>query len=411
MAQINLTLNQEEILELLTNDREGAFKLLLQDSLNSILKAESSSQLGAEKYERSEERIDSRNGSRTRKLNTRIGTLELKIPRHRNVPFRTLVFDNYSRSEAALVASMAEMVVNGVSTRKVAKVMETLCGTSFSKSSVSEVCKELDEQVEKFRKRPLDSFYPFLEVDATYFKVRENSRIISKAFMVALATNDGGKREIIGFSLYDNESKETWRDFLQSLKDRGLSEVKMITSDAHEGILYAISRVFPEAPWQRCQAHFSRNILDKTPKRYKKALGASLLDMYHAEDLETAMKIRDEIIEEYREVAPDAMELLEKGFESVMTVMALPESYRRFHRTSNHIERLNRELKRRSNVIGVFLSKDSVLRIMGTVLMEQHDIYAVNPKFTYRRSDTEQLTECYPKLRKIAHEQQKLMAA
>ena len=289
------------------------------------------------------------------------------------------------------MASMAEMVVNGVSTRKVAKVMETLCGTSFSKSSVSEVCKELDEQVEKFRKRPLDSFYPFLEVDATYFKVRENSRIISKAFMVALATNDGGKREIIGFSLYDNESKETWRDFLQSLKDRGLSEVKMITSDAHEGILYAISRVFPEAPWQRCQAHFSRNILDKTPKRYRKALGASLLDMYHAEDLETAMKIRDEIIEEYREVAPDAMELLEKGFESVMTVMALPESYRRFHRTSNHIERLNRELKRRSNVIGVFLSKDSVLRIMGTVLMEQHDIYAVNPKFTYRRSDTEQL--------------------
>ena len=411
MAQLNITLNQEEILQLLSDDRDGAFKTLLQDSLNSILQAESSAQLGAEKYERTEERTDSRNGTRTRMLKTRIGTLELAVPRHRNVPFKTLVFDNYRRSEAALVASMAEMVVNGVSSRKVTKVMETLCGTSYSKSTVSEVCKELDAQVDEFRNRPLDPIYPFLEVDATYFKVRENHRIVSKALMVALATNDSGEREVVGFDLYDNESKETWRSFMQSLKDRGLTSVRMITSDDHDGILYAISKVYSDVPWQRCQTHFSRNILDKTPASYKKALGARLLDMYNAESKNDAMKIRDDIIAEYQDVASEATKALEEDFEDVMTVMALPESYRRFHRTSNHIERLNRELKRRSTVIGVFLNKDTVLRIVGSVLIEQHNLFDARNKLPYLRADARKLPECYSELRKIAFEQQKLFAA
>ena len=179
MAQLNITLNQEEILLLLSNDRDEAFKKLLQASLNSILQAESEEQLKAAPYERSEERTDSRNGTRERSLTTRIGKIELQVPRHRNQPFKTMIFDNYSRSEAALIASMAEMVVNGVSTRKVSQVVETLCGTSISKSSVSDLCKDLDAKVNEFRKRPLNGDYPFLTVDATYFKVRENHRIIS----------------------------------------------------------------------------------------------------------------------------------------------------------------------------------------------------------------------------------------
>ena len=187
MAQLNVTLNQDEILQLLSESREDAFKKLFQDSLNSILKAESTQQLKAEKYERSEERTDSRNGCRERQLTTRIGTLDLKVPRHRNVPFKTLIFDNYKRSEAALVTTMTEMVVNGVSTRKVANVVETLCGTTYSKSMVSEVCKELDQSVNEFRNRRLDKPYPFVFVDATYLKTRENHRIVSKAFMVAVA--------------------------------------------------------------------------------------------------------------------------------------------------------------------------------------------------------------------------------
>ena len=204
MAQLNITLNQDEILQLLSSDHDEAFRKLLTDSLNAVLVAESTEQLGAERYERSNERMDSRNGSRERKLNTRIGTITLSVPRHRNQPFKTLIFENYSRSEAALVASMAEMVVNGVSTRKISRVMETLCGTSFSKSTVSEVCKDLDAIVDGFKNRQLDNIYPFMYVDATYLKVRENHRITSKALMIAMAITNEGKREIIGFEVYDN---------------------------------------------------------------------------------------------------------------------------------------------------------------------------------------------------------------
>ena len=290
MAQLNITLNQDEILQLLSDNREDVFKKLLTESLNAILKAESTEQLGAERYERSEERTDSRNGSRERKLNTRLGTITLSVPRHRDKPFKTMIFDNYSRSEAALVASMAEMVVNGVSTRKISKVMETLCGTSYSKSTVSEVCKELDILVDGFKNCPLEGIYPFLYVDATYFKVRENHRIISKALMIAMAITDEGKREIIGFDVYDKESKETWKAFISSLKSRGLTGVKLVTSDAHNGIIYALSKTFPDVPWQRCQTHFSRNVIEYAPKKYQKGIHAGLLDMYHSKTISEARK-------------------------------------------------------------------------------------------------------------------------
>lgn len=266
MALLNITLNQEEILQVLSDDRDEAFRKILQNSLNSILKAESQEQLQAAPYERVDERTDSRNGFRTRDLKTRIGKITLNVPRHRNQPFKTLVFENYSRSEAALVTAMAEMVVNGVSTRKVTNIVETLCGTSISKSAVSDVCKDLDQEVMKFRNRPIEDRHPFLTVDATYFKVRENNRVVSKALMIAYSVNEHGKREILGFSAYRNESRETWTDFLTGLKKRGLSGVLMITSDAHEGIRYAITKVFPNVPWQRCQFHFAKNISEKAPK-------------------------------------------------------------------------------------------------------------------------------------------------
>ena len=186
MAQVNLTLSHEEVLRVLTGNRDEAIKFLLEKILNEVMKAESEEQLGAARHERTEERLDYRNGTRERELNTRIGTLVLQVPRHRNEPFHTMVFENYSRSEAALVTTMAEMVVSGVSTRKVARVVETLCGTSVPKSAVSDVCKDLDKEVEAFRNRPIEGNYPFLTVDATYFKVRENGRVVSKALMIGL---------------------------------------------------------------------------------------------------------------------------------------------------------------------------------------------------------------------------------
>lgn len=412
MAQLNITLNQEEIQALLLDDRGEAFKKILQTSLNKILQTESAEQLKAAPYERSEERTDCRNGSRDRELNTRVGRITLHVPRHRNVPFKTLVFDNYSRSEAALVASMAEMVVNGVSTRKVSRVMETLCGTSFSKSAVSDVCKDLDTAVKEFQTRPLEGDYPFLTVDATYFKVRENSRIISKAFMIAYGTNAEGHREILGFGVYANESSATWTDFLLSLKKRGLTGLLMITSDAHEGILNAIGKVFPTVPWQRCQFHFSRNITDKAPKKYQTGLRAELQELFNCKTIAEARKVRDRIIEDYRDVAESSVACLDEGFESSMTVMLLPAWLRRFYRTSNQIERLNKELKRRSKVIGVFPNEDSVLRLMGSVLIERHDAMLAGRAVFSKDSLSALLKSDIPaKLIVIAEEQRRLRAA
>lgn len=412
MAQLNITLNQEEIQALLLDDWGEAFKKILQTSLNKILQVESAEQLKAAPYERSEERTDCRNGSRDRDLNTRVGRITLHVPRHRNVPFKTLVFDNYSRSEAALVAGMAEMVVNGVSTRKVSRVMETLCGTSFSKSAVSDVCKDLETAVKEFQTRPLEGDYPFLTVDATYFKVRENSRIISKAFMIAYGTNAEGHREILGFGVYANESSATWTDFLLSLKKRGLTGLLMITSDAHEGILNAIGKVFPTVPWQRCQFHFSRNITDKAPKKYQTGLRAELQELFNCKTIAEARKVRDRIIEDYRDVAESAVACLDEGFESSMTVMLLPAWLRRFYRTSNQIERLNKELKRRSKVIGVFPNEDSVLRLMGSVLMERHDAMLAGRAIFSKDSLSALLKSDIPaKLIVIAEEQRRLRVA
>ena len=411
MAQLNITLNQEEILLLLSENRDDAFKKLLQESLNSILKAESKEQLKAEPYERSEDRQDVRNGSRERQLTTRIGTFTLVVPRHRNQPFKTMVFDNYRRSEAALVATMAEMVVNGVSTRKVAKVMEVLCETTFSKSAVSEVCKDLDTDVKEFRERPLTEKYPFVMFDATYFKVREDHRILSKAMLIALGTRLDGTREVIGFAVYDGENNTSWTDFLLSLRQRGLNDPDLFTSDAHESIRYAIGKVFPGCAWQRCQTHFSRNIMDAAPKKYAEGIHVALLDMYHSKTVEEARKKRDAIMDEYSEVAEKAMDILDEGFEDAMTVMALPESMRRFFRTNNHLERLNRELKRRSKVIGVFPNRESVLRLMGSALLELNENLLFVKRANYHKADVAALPACREVLREIAMEQRKLSVA
>jgi len=410
MAQLNITLNQEEILSLLKENSGDAFKKLLQESLNAVLKAESKEQLKAEPYERTEERTDSRNGTRERSLSTRIGTIALSVPRHRYEPFKSMIFDNYSRSEAALISAMAEMVVNGVSTRRVTLVTEQLCGKNISKSSVSELCKDLDQSVRAFKERPLTGAYPFLIVDATYFKVRENHRVISKALMIALAINEAGKREVIGFELYNCENKDNWYDFFLRLQARGLTGLKMITSDAHEGILHGIRRVFPDVPWQRCQFHFAKNIADKAPKKYQAGLRMELSAMFQSSSITDARKKRDAILKDYADVASKSMECLDLGFESAMTVYCFPESVRRLVRTSNHMERLNRELKRRSNAIGVFPNGDSVIRLMGTLLVEYHEKLQARRRDFYKTTYTEIVSQS-ERLRQIAREQEQYLAA
>lgn len=407
MAQVNLTLNQEEILQLLSSANSAdTLKFLLQKSLNQFLLTESTEQLQAEPYERTEARTDSRNGSRERMLNTRIGTITLNVPRHRNEPFHTMLFENYQRSEAALITTMAEMVIAGVSTRKVSNVMETLCGKEFSKSTVSEACKQLDEEVGKFRNRPIiPDKYPFLMMDATYFKAREDHKTISKAFMIAVGITAEGKREVLGFDLYGEENNYTWISFIQGLKSRGLSGVMMFTSDAHPSIRHAMQKEFPSAAWQRCQFHFIRNILDAAPKAYKAGIESELREMFNSKSVRDARKLRDEIMQDYSDVAEQAMQILDNGFEDAMTVMILPGEMHRVLRTSNIVERLNGELKRRSNVIKVFPNADSVIRLMGAVTIDYSEMLAGKKKLFYSTSMAKITEETKVKLVTLAHDQ------
>lgn len=412
MAQINITLNQEEILQVLTSDKEEALKLLIGRILNQIMLAESEEQLGAARHERSQLRQDYRNGTRSRNLVTRIGKIELNVPRHRNEPFHTMIFDNYQRSEAALIATMVQMVISGVSTRKVSKVVETLCGESFSKSTVSELCKCLDEEISSFKDRSLQGYEcPFLILDATYFKVRENHRIVSKAFMIAVGVRDDGEREILGFDVYDNESNETWRSFVSTLKKRGLKDVHMVISDAHNSILHAVTTELPQAAWQRCQFHFTRNILDATPDKYKKGLATELREMFQCDTVEKARLKRDEILEDYMDVAAKAMEKLDLGFDDAMTVMLLPAHMRSALRTSNMIERINAELKRRSDVIRIFPNPDSILRLMGAVCMEYNDVIQSRRKAFGCVSYDEFKDKSVPELIRLANSQPALIEA
>ena len=413
MAQVNLTLSHEEILQLLQGTNSDAFRELLQATLNQFILAESTEQIKAEPYERSDERTDHRNGSREKPLTTRIGTITLTVPRHRNEPFQTMLFDNYQRSEAALISTMAEMVISGVSTRKVSNVMETLCGQTFSKSTVSEACRHLDEEVEKFRSRPIEAGkYPFIMMDATYFKCRDDRRIRSRAFMVAVGISSQGGREVLGFNQYEDESNPTWTSFVKSLKDRGLSGVIMYTSDAHPSIRHAMSQVFPDAVWQRCQFHFLRNILDEAPKKLRAGLETELREMFNCRTIGEARKCRDEILKDYSDVAEKSMEILDNGFEDSMPVMMLPEELRRPLRTSNILERLNGELKRRSNVIRVFPNPESILRLMGSVTIDYNDMLLSKRRLFYSPTMARVTEETRLIMMKLAHEQaQKEQAA
>ena len=406
MAQINITLNQEEILEVLSKNRDEAFKIIVQKILDQIMLAESNEILKAEPYQRTSFRTDFRNGFRDRELVTRIGKITLHVPRHRNVRFKTMIFDNYTRSEGALISTMMEMVIQGVSTRKISEVTKILCGQEFSKSTVSQICKALDEIVCGFRDRPIEKYYPFLITDATYFKVRSQHRVTSKAFMIAIGITEEGIKEVVGFGVYDNESHNTWSSFYESLKKRGMLSPKMIVSDAHKGEKTAIGKVYPDSPWQRCQVHFRKNITEHIQKKYVAGIGSELTEMFNAKTLEEARKIRDQIICDYEDVAPEAMEILDEGFDDAMTVMELPHQMRSVLRSTNHLERLNGMLKARSKIIKIFPNEESVNRLMGAVLIEIHDKIQLNTQGIYTKRAYSQIDEkAEQKLQEIARTQ------
>ena len=382
MAQVQINLDSKLLHELFSKDgRDEAFSKLMETILNQVLSHEASEQLCAEPYERNEGRVGYRNGIRERGLQTRIGALTLSVPRFRGIKFNTSLFKRYQRSEQALLLTMIDMVVNGVSTRKIKSITEELCGTSFSKSTVSSLCKLLDPEVQKFRNRPLEKYYPFLIVDAICTKVRRDGRIISMGILIVTGVNQNGYREILGFNLADSESEASWDSLFKSLKYRGLQTVDLIVSDDHTGLVKSVQKNFQGTTWQRCQTHFSRNILDATPKRLQPEMKLWLRSLYNANDFKKANTNKQEMIDLFEETAPKAIKKMEQGFDDVLAVLMLPLKYRRRLRTTNSIERLNEEIRRRERVIRIFPNQASVIRLIGALLIEQHEKWISGRKY------------------------------
>lgn len=369
MAQYQVTIDGEILQQLFI--RDDGLARLVEQVINQILEAQVTEQLKAAPYERTEERQGYRNGHRPRLLKSRVGELNLQVPRVRKGSFSTDLFERYQRSEQALLLAMVEMVVNGVSTRKVRAVVEELCGTEFSRSTVSELCKKLDDIVREWNERDLgERLYPFLLVDAMVIRVRKGGRVRLCSVLVATGINQDGYREVLGLMIGDSESRESWYEFFDWLKGRGLRGVDLVVSDDHKGLVEAVETCFQGATWQRCQTHFVRNILDACPKSLEKEFYQHLRLVFDAPDLETARRLKDDLLRTYAERAPKAVERLEAGFEDAMAVMALPERYRKRLRTTNGVERLNQEIRRRERVIRIFPNEDSALRLLGAVLME-----------------------------------------
>lgn len=361
-----------ELLPGLLNGQDGLAKLV-ETVLNQVLEAQVTQALGAQRHERTDERSGYRNGYRPRTLYTRVGPVTLRVPQTRDGSFSTDIFKRYQRSEQAFVLALMEMVVQGVSTRKVTAITEELCGASFSKSTVSSLCAGLEPRVRAFNERRLDGEYPFVLVDALFIKSREQDRVVSRAVLIVSGIGSDGYREILGVRIGDTESFATWDETFRWLKGRGLKGTMFIISDDHGGLREAAARHFQGASWQRCQVHLMRNILGQCSTRHRADIAAAVKLVLQAADLAEAKRRLAEFVERFANIAPKAVACLEAGFEDAMAVMTLPEKYRKRLRTTNMQERLNEEIRRRERVIRIFPNDASALRLIGALLAEQNE--------------------------------------
>ncbi len=346
---------------------------LVQDAVQAILEAEMEAHLGAGRYERTTGRTGYRNGSKPRTLTTRVGPLELRVPQDREGTFSTELFGRYQRSEQALVATLMEMYVQGVSTRKVAEVTEQLCGTSFSKSQVSALAGRLDAELAAWRERPLPAAYPYLSVDARYEHMRVDGRVVSQGVLVVAGVREDGRREILAVAVADTESEATYQDLFRRLKARGLRGVHLVTSDDHAGLRAAIARHFQGASWQRCQVHFARNLLGAVGARHRARLGADLRGVFAAGSAAQARAAARACAAEWRSSHPHVANLLDDELEDCLACYAAPAAHRVRVRTTNSLERFNQELKRRTRVVRIIPNRAALLRLVSALAMEQSD--------------------------------------
>ncbi|MFZ7946952.1 IS256 family transposase [Neobacillus sp. 19] len=381
MTQVQFNLNMDVLKEAIVNSNlDMVIKSAVVLVLNEFMEKERDDYLRAAPYERAVERRDYRNGYYERELILSIGTLSLRVPRTRNGEFSTTVFEKYARWDQALVLSMMEMVINGVSTRKVTNIVEQLCGKNVSKSFVSSLTQKLDPIVNDWAKRPINTtYYPFVFVDAMYIKVREHQSVVSKAVYIATAITEKNTREILGLSVDHAESHESWSRFFQQLKSRGLQSPKLVISDAHQGLQKAIQRDFIGTTWQRCNVHFKRNIFDKLPKKDSAEIKIMIKRVFEAVTFEDIRQFKGELMSKFagEPKFEKALAILDEGFEDTIQYMNFPENIRYHIRSTNSLERLNQEVRRREKVIRIFPNNQSAFRLVGAVLMQYQDtVYA-----------------------------------
>lgn len=382
----------EEVMELLIAYGPEKFKESMELIYNHAMQIERSQVLQAQPYERNEERLGYANGFKPKKYSASLGKLDLQIPQVRgDISFYPSSLQRGCRSEKALKLALAEMYIQGVSTRKVQAITEHLCGTSISSTQVSRLSSELDINLTAFRERELKDPYRYVYLDARYEKIRHGGSVIDMAILIAMGVNTlTGKREILGVSSDLSEAEVHWRHFMQSLQKRGLHGVKLLISDNHSGLKAARKTVFPSIPWQRCQFHFQQNAQSYAPKKYmKKELADVVKYIFNSGSKEEAMAKCKAACAAYKSSAPEFCQWLEENIEETLTVFAFPESHRRKIRTSNALERLNQEIRRRTRVARLFPNEASCLRLITAVLVEHHENWITGKKYLNFEMETE----------------------
>jgi transposase-like protein len=357
----------------LTDDPDF-LRFIVERVIQELLEAEMTAHLHAESYERSAARTGYRNGYKPRQLNTRVGTLTLQVPQDRDGTFSTQLFARYQRSEKALVLALMEMYVEGVSSRKVREITEALCGTSFSKSLVSELAGQMDAELDVWRERPLtEKGFPYLSVDARYEHVRQGGQIVSQGVLIVAGIRADGRREILAVAVADTESAATYHRLFSDLKARGLSGVRLVTSDSHAGLKAAIDRHFQGASWQRCQVHFTRDLVGMIGAGRRGELAADLREIFATTTREQALTMAEMVSARWESTHPAVARLLEHGIEDCLACLAFPSAHRARIRTTNGLERLNEEIKRRTRVVRIFPNADACLRLVTALCAEQSE--------------------------------------
>ena len=346
---------------------------LVQQVVQEILEGEMQETLLAAKSERNPERLGYRSGYYERTLVTRVGKLDLRVPQDRQGRFSTQVFERYQRSEKALVSALAEMYVQGVSTRKVKKITEELCGHSFSASTISSINKKLDAELKAFAKRILEEPYPYLVLDARYERVRENGVIRKRAVLIAIGINLQGRRCVLGVELANRESTTSWKQFLGGLRERGLHGVELVVSDNHQGLRRAVIETLPEAAWQRCYVHYLRNALDYLPRKSGEACRQELRWLYHRRDVTEARRDLAAWLNKWQGKYPRLCNWVEESIEETWTFYDLPIEHHKHMKSTNMLERINEEIKRRTCVVRIFPNEASCLRLVRALAVEIHE--------------------------------------